>query len=57
MRRASNIAIPLRKRYQKEAKAIKDAGHPSIIDTYLDLLNLTPKDKSRFLAQVQTRLK
>jgi hypothetical protein len=49
-RRATNIAIPHRRRYQADIQAHQDAGLPDIITTYIDLLSLTEQQKSTFLA-------
>ena len=52
-RRASNIAVPVRKRYLPDVQAIEKAGLPNLIDTYLDLLNPPPEERQLFLTHLK----
>ena len=53
-RRASNISVPVRKRYIQDVQAIEKAGLPNLIETYLDLLNPAPEEKQLFLSYLQS---
>lgn len=52
-RRASNISVPVRKRYIQDVQAIEQAGYPNLIDTYVDLLNLPPSKRQLFLTHLK----
>ena len=41
--RARNLAIPLR--YPKDIERISHAGHPDLLETYLNILNPSPTDR------------
>lgn len=55
LRRAANLATPLR--YSQDTDRIKEAGLPSLQDTYLDILNPGDADKQRFVSELDRYLK
>jgi len=48
--RARNLAVPMR--YSKDVQRIKEAGHPDMVQSYLDVYQPTPNRKQRFLNKV-----
>ena len=50
MRRAANLATPMR--YQEDMDRIGRAGLPGLLDSYLEVLDPSPGDRQRFLAEV-----
>lgn len=55
LRRAANLATPLR--YLDDVQRIKEAGLPSLLETYLKILQLSEPEKQRFKKEVKRYLK
>jgi len=50
--RACNLAVPMR--YSKDVQRIEEAGHPSMVQSYLEILQPNPNRKQRFLNKVMS---
>ncbi|NWK56825.1 hypothetical protein HW115_14475 [Verrucomicrobiaceae bacterium N1E253] len=55
LRRAANLATPLR--YRKDVQRIKKAGLPSLLSSYLKILQLDETEQQRFKSEVNRYLK